>query len=86
MVDLLHSIAERKGATPAQVALAWLLAQRPWIVPIPGSTKLSRIEENLDAASRELTPADRRDIEAAASEIEIQGARYPEALEARTGL
>jgi len=86
MVDLLRSIAERKGATPAQVALAWLLAQKPWIVPIPGSTKLSRIEENLGAAKLELTPADLAQIEAAASKIEVQGARYPEALEARTGL
>jgi aryl-alcohol dehydrogenase-like predicted oxidoreductase len=86
MVDLLRSIAERKGATPAQVALAWLLAQKPWIVPIPGSTKLSRIEENLGAAKLELAPADLAQIEAAASKIEVQGARYPEALEARTGL
>ena len=86
MVDLLRSIAERKGATPAQVALAWLLAQKPWIVPIPGSTKLSRIEENLGATKLELAPADLAQIEAAASKIEVQGARYPEALEARTGL
>ncbi len=86
MVDLLRSMAERKGATPGQVALAWLLAQKPWIVPIPGSTKISRIEENLGAAILELTPADLGQIEAAASEIEVQGARYPEALEARTGL
>jgi aryl-alcohol dehydrogenase-like predicted oxidoreductase len=86
MVDLLRSIAERNGATPAQVALAWLLAQKPWIVPIPGSTKLSRIEENLGAAKLELAPADLAQIEAAASKIEVQGARYPEALEARTGL
>jgi aryl-alcohol dehydrogenase-like predicted oxidoreductase len=86
MVDLLRSIAEWKGATPAQVALAWLLAQKPWIVPIPGSTKLSRIEENLGAAKLELTPADLAQIEAAASKIEVQGSRYPEALEARTGL
>jgi aryl-alcohol dehydrogenase-like predicted oxidoreductase len=86
MVDLLRSMAERKGATPAQVALAWLLAQKPWIVPIPGSTKLSRIEENLGGAKLELTPADLAQIEAAASKIEVLGARYPEALEARTGL
>lgn len=86
LVDLLRSIAQRKGATPAQVALAWLLAQKPWIVPIPGSTKLSRIEENLGAATLELTPADLGGIQTAASKIEVQGARYPEALEARTGL
>jgi aryl-alcohol dehydrogenase-like predicted oxidoreductase len=86
MVDLLRSIAERKGATPAQVALAWLLAQKPWIVPIPGSTKLSRIEENIGAAAVELTSEDLSEIDEAATEIKIQGARYPEALEARTGL
>jgi len=86
LADLLRSVAARKGATPAQVALAWRLARKPWIVPIPGSIKLSRIEENLGAATLELTPAERRDIEAAASEVEVQGARYPEALEARTGL
>jgi aryl-alcohol dehydrogenase-like predicted oxidoreductase len=86
MVDLMRTIAERKGATPAQVALAWVLAQKPWIVPIPGSTKLSRIEENIGAAELDLTDADLREIEAAASKIEIQGGRYPEALEARTGL
>ncbi len=86
LVDLLRSIAQRKGATPAQVALAWLLAQKPWIVPIPGSTKLSRIEENLGAATLDLTPADLGGIQTAASKIEVQGARYPEALEARTGL
>jgi aryl-alcohol dehydrogenase-like predicted oxidoreductase len=86
VVDLIRSIADRKGATPAQVALAWLLAQKPWIVPIPGSTKLSRIEENVGATSVELTAEDLQEIEAAASRIQIQGARYPEALEARTGL
>ena len=87
MVDLLRAIARTKGRTPGQVALAWLLAQKPWIVPIPGSTKSSqRIEENLGAAKLELTPTDLGQIEAAASEIEVQGARYPEALEARTGL
>jgi aryl-alcohol dehydrogenase-like predicted oxidoreductase len=86
MVDLVRSIAERKGATLAQVALAWVLAQKPWIVPIPGTTKLSRIEENIGAAELELTDADLREIEAAASKIEIQGGRYPDALEARTGL
>ncbi len=86
VVDLVRSMAERKGATPAQVALAWVLAQKPWIVPIPGSTKLSRIEENMGAAELKLTDADLREIDAAASKIEIQGGRYPEALEARTGL
>jgi aryl-alcohol dehydrogenase-like predicted oxidoreductase len=86
VVDLVRSIAERKRATPAQVSLAWVLAQKPWIVPIPGSTKLSRIEENIGAAELELTDADMREIEAAASKIEIQGGRYPDALEARTGL
>jgi len=86
VVDLVRSIAERKKATPAQVALAWVLAQKPWIVPIPGSTKLSRIQENIGAAELELTDADLREIEAAASKIEIQGGRYPDALEARTGL
>jgi aryl-alcohol dehydrogenase-like predicted oxidoreductase len=86
LVELLRDVAKRKRATPAQIALAWLLAQKPWIVPIPGSTKLSRIEENLGAAKLELTPADLAQIEAAASKIEVQGARYPEALEARTGL
>jgi aryl-alcohol dehydrogenase-like predicted oxidoreductase len=86
VVDLVRSIADRKGATPAQVALAWLLAQKPWIVPIPGSTKLSRIEENIGAADVELTAPELREIDDAATKIEIQGARYPEALEARTGL
>jgi aryl-alcohol dehydrogenase-like predicted oxidoreductase len=86
VVDLVRSIAERKRATPAQVALAWVLAQKPWIVPIPGTTKLSRIEENIGAAELELTEADLREIEAAAAKIEIQGGRYPDALEARTGL
>jgi len=86
MVDLVRSIAELKRATPAQVALAWLLAQKPWIVPIPGSTKLSRIEENIGAAELELTGGDMGEIAAAASKIEIQGGRYPDSLEARTGL
>jgi aryl-alcohol dehydrogenase-like predicted oxidoreductase len=86
VVDLVRSIADRKGATPAQVALAWLLAQKPWIVPIPGSTKLSRIEENIGAADVELTAPELREIDDAATKIEIQGDRYPEALEARTGL
>jgi aryl-alcohol dehydrogenase-like predicted oxidoreductase len=85
MVDLLGRVAERKQATPAQVALAWLLAQKPWIVPIPGTTKLNRLEENLGAASIELTPGDLGDIEAAAAEISVQGARYPERLEQMTG-
>jgi aryl-alcohol dehydrogenase-like predicted oxidoreductase len=86
IVDLLRSIAERKAATPAQVALAWLLAQKPWIVPIPGTTKFVRIEENVGATAVELTTDDLREIDEAAAKIQIQGARYPEALEARTGL
>jgi len=86
LVDLLRDIAERKKATPAQIALAWLLAQKPWIVPIPGTTKVTRLEENLGATAVELTPDDLREIDSAASRIEIQGARYPEALEKRTGL
>jgi aryl-alcohol dehydrogenase-like predicted oxidoreductase len=86
LVDLLHTIADRKGSTPAQIALAWLLAQKPWIVPIPGTTKLARLEENIGAADVILTPEDLREIEAAASKIDIEGARYPEALEAKTGL
>lgn len=85
LVDLLGSIAQRKQATPAQIALAWLLAQKPWIVPIPGTTKLHRLEENIGAASVELTPADLRDIDNAASQIAVQGARYPEKLEQMTG-
>ena len=86
LVDLLRSIGERKNATPAQLALAWLLAQKPWIVPIPGTTKLNRLEENIGAVSVELTSDDLREIDSAASKIEVQGARYPEALERRTGL
>ena len=86
LVDLLRSIGERKNATPAQLALAWLLAQKPWIVPIPGTTKLNRLEENIGAVSVELTSDDLREIDNAASMIEVQGARYPEALERRTGL
>jgi aryl-alcohol dehydrogenase-like predicted oxidoreductase len=78
MVDLLEQIAKRKQATPAQIALAWLLAQKPWIVPIPGTTKLHRLEENIGAVQVELTSRDLRDIEAAASEITVHGARYPE--------
>ncbi len=80
LVVLLGSIAERKKATPAQIALAWLLAQKPWIVPIPGTTKLARLEENIGAAAVELRPDDLRDIERAASKNPVQGARYPEAL------
>jgi len=81
LVDLLREIADRKKATPAQVALAWLLAQKPWIVPIPGTTKLSRLEENLGAVTVELIPADLREIENTASKITVQGARYPENME-----
>jgi aryl-alcohol dehydrogenase-like predicted oxidoreductase len=84
LIDLLGEIAGRKKATPAQIALAWLLAQKPWIVPIPGTTKLNRLEENLGAAAVELTPEDLRDIESAASKIAVQGARYPERLEQMT--
>ncbi len=80
LVDLLKRVAERKHATPAQIALAWLLAQKPWIVPIPGTTKLHRLEENLGAGAIELTPDDVREIEDAASKITIQGARLPEAV------
>jgi aryl-alcohol dehydrogenase-like predicted oxidoreductase len=86
LVDLLGEIGKQKQATPAQIALAWLLAQKPWIVPIPGTTKLSRLEENIGAAAIELTPEDLREIESAASKITVQGARYPEELERRTGL
>jgi len=85
LVDLLGEIAKRKKATPAQIALAWLLAQKPWIVPIPGTTKLERLEENIGAVEIELTPDDLREIETASSEIKVQGARYPEKLEAMTG-
>jgi aryl-alcohol dehydrogenase-like predicted oxidoreductase len=86
LVDLLARIGERKGATPAQIALAWLLAQKPWIVPIPGTRKLDRLDENIGAAAVELAPADLQDIESAASKITVQGARYPEHLERMTGL
>jgi aryl-alcohol dehydrogenase-like predicted oxidoreductase len=86
LIDLLGSIAKRKNATPAQVALAWLLAQKPWIVPIPGTTKLNRLEENLGAAELELTAADLNDIDVAASKIKVEGTRYPERLEKMTGL
>jgi aryl-alcohol dehydrogenase-like predicted oxidoreductase len=85
LIDLLKRIAEEKKATPAQIALAWLLAQKPWIVPIPGTTKLHRLEENLGAVSVELTPDDLEDIDEAASKITVQGARYPEKLEQMTG-
>ena len=85
LVSLLSNIAERKQATPAQIALAWLLAQKPWIVPIPGTTKPQRLDENIGAVSVELTPDDLRDIESAASKITVQGARYPEKLERMTG-
>jgi aryl-alcohol dehydrogenase-like predicted oxidoreductase len=85
LINLLGSIAQRKNATPAQIALAWLLAQKSWIVPIPGTTKLNRLEENVGAVSIELTPDDLRDIDEAASKITVQGNRYPEALEAMTG-
>jgi len=85
LVDLLSKVAERKKATPAQIALAWLLARKPWIVPIPGTTKLHRLEENLGAASVELTPDDLRDINSASSKIKVEGARYPERLEQLTG-
>jgi aryl-alcohol dehydrogenase-like predicted oxidoreductase len=86
LVDLLRKIAERKKATPAQIALAWMLAQKPWIVPIPGTTKLNRLEENIGAVNVELTFEDLREIDSAASKITIEGARYPEELERRTGL
>jgi aryl-alcohol dehydrogenase-like predicted oxidoreductase len=85
VVDLLRDIAERKQATPAQIALAWLLAQKPWIVPIPGTTKLHRLEENIGAAAIELTSEDLLEIDSAASKITVEGARYPEALERMTG-
>jgi aryl-alcohol dehydrogenase-like predicted oxidoreductase len=84
VVDLLAAIAERKKATPAQIALAWLLAQKPWIVPIPGTTKLTRVEENIGAAAMALTPDDLREIDLAASQITVQGERYPEELERLT--
>ncbi|PYI95654.1 MAG: aldo/keto reductase, partial [Verrucomicrobia bacterium] len=85
LVDLLGEIAKRKKATPAQIALAWLLAQKPWIVPIPGTTKLKRLEENIGAAEVELTQNDLDEIETATSKIDVQGARYPERLEQMTG-
>ena len=85
LVNLLGGIAKRKKATTAQIALAWLLAQKPWIVPIPGTTKLHRLEENIGAVAIELTPDDVREIDSAASRITVQGARYPERLESLTG-
>jgi aryl-alcohol dehydrogenase-like predicted oxidoreductase len=84
-VDLVRKIAERKNATPAQIALAWLLAQKPWIVPIPGTTKLSRLEENMGAAAIRLTPDDLDEIDSTASAITVQGARYPEHFEQLSG-
>jgi aryl-alcohol dehydrogenase-like predicted oxidoreductase len=86
LVDLLTAIARRKGATPAQIALAWLLAQRPWIVPIPGTRRLERLEENTGAVRVELTPGDLTEIETAAAAIQVYGARYPEHLERMTNL
>jgi aryl-alcohol dehydrogenase-like predicted oxidoreductase len=86
LIELLARIAERKHATPAQIALAWLLAQKPWMAPIPGTTKLTRLDENLGALSVELTPGDLDEIDHAASQITVQGARYPERLEQMTGL
>ncbi len=86
VVDLLGSIGKQKGATPAQIALAWLLAQKPWIAPIPGTTKLSRLEENIGAVNVELTPEDLRQIDEAASKIKVEGDRYPEHIEKMTGI
>jgi len=86
LVDLLGRIGQKKHATPAQIALAWLLAQKPWIVPIPGTTKLERLDENIGSTAVELSAADLRDIETAASKITVEGARYPEKLEKLTGL
>jgi aryl-alcohol dehydrogenase-like predicted oxidoreductase len=85
MVDLIGKFAQQKKATPAQIALAWLLAQKPWIVPIPGTTKLHRLEENNGAVNVELSPDDLRELETAASKIAVQGARYPEALQKMVG-
>jgi len=86
LIDLLNTVANQKAATPAQIALAWLLAQKPWIAPIPGTTKLSRLEENIGAVNIELTAEDLHQNNDAASKIEIEGSRYPEALEKQTGL
>jgi aryl-alcohol dehydrogenase-like predicted oxidoreductase len=85
LVDLLGRFAQQKKATPAQIALAWLLAQKPWIVPIPGTTKLHRLEENIGAANVELSPDELRALETAASKIAVQGARYPEELQKLVG-
>jgi aryl-alcohol dehydrogenase-like predicted oxidoreductase len=85
LIDLLSSMGDRKKATPAQIALAWVLAQKPWIVPIPGTTRLSRLDENLGSLSVELTPGDLREIDEAAARITVYGARYPEKLEQLTG-
>jgi aryl-alcohol dehydrogenase-like predicted oxidoreductase len=84
-VDLLGTLARQKNATPAQIALAWLLAQKPWIVPIPGTTKLSRLDENIGALAIELTADDLREIDTGASKITVEGNRYPEHLEKMTG-
>jgi aryl-alcohol dehydrogenase-like predicted oxidoreductase len=86
LIELLGRIAKRKNATPAQIALAWLLAQKPWIVPIPGTTKLARLEENIGAVAIQLTSDDLREIESASAKIKVEGARYPEAIEKMTGL
>jgi aryl-alcohol dehydrogenase-like predicted oxidoreductase len=83
-VDLIAAFAAKKNATSAQIALAWLLAQKPWIVPIPGTTKLERLEENIGAVAIELTPEDLRELDAATAKITVQGARYPEELERMT--
>jgi aryl-alcohol dehydrogenase-like predicted oxidoreductase len=85
LVDLIGQFAQQKRATPAQIALAWLLAQKPWIVPIPGTTKLHRLEENLGAANLELSPGDLRELETVASKIPVQGNRYPEELQKMVG-
>ncbi|MFY9940053.1 MAG: aldo/keto reductase, partial [Silvibacterium sp.] len=86
VVDLLTAIGKQKNATPAQIALAWLLAQKPWIVPIPGTTKLHRLDENIGAVSVELTADDLRQIDEAASKIKVEGDRYPEQIEKMSGL
>lgn len=86
LVELLGHIASQKNATPAQIALAWLLVQKPWIIPIPGTTKLTRLDENIGATTVELTSDDLREIESTASKIRVQGERYPEKLEQMTGL
>jgi aryl-alcohol dehydrogenase-like predicted oxidoreductase len=85
MVDLIAKFAQQKKGTPAQIALAWLLAQKPWIVPIPGTTKLHRLEENIGATAIELPPDELRELENAAAKIAVQGARYPEALQKLVG-